>query len=63
MSFTRPTPNGDLGSLYMERRLNTAAEVLSKLIFLTSSEAENPAKVRHYIALAEEQMSILSGGS
>jgi hypothetical protein len=45
----------------MERRLNTAAEVLSKLIFLTSSEAENPAQVRHYIALAEEQMSILSG--
>jgi hypothetical protein len=47
--------------LDMERRLNTAAEVLSNLIFLAPSEAENPAKVGHYMALAEEQMSILDG--
>jgi hypothetical protein len=49
MEPTQPHSNGSLSGPDDARRLRTAIETLSNLIYLASREAEDPERVRTYL--------------
>jgi hypothetical protein len=56
--WTQPT--GDSRGSERTRKLQNIAEVLANLTYLTLKDADRPERVRVYMGLADEQITLLS---
>ena len=52
--------NGNSSGSGRTRKLQNIAEVLANLIYLTLKDADRPERVRVYMGLADEQITLLS---
>jgi hypothetical protein len=52
--------NGDSSGGGRTRKLHNIAEVLGNLTYLTLKDADRPERVRVYMGLADEQITLLS---
>jgi len=52
--------NGDSSGSGRARKLLNIAEVLANLTYLTLKDADRPERVRVYMGLADEQITLLS---
>jgi hypothetical protein len=60
MDPRRTQSNGDSSSSGRTRKLQNIAEVLANLTYLTLKDADRPERVREYMGLADEQITLLS---